>query len=62
MKCKKEKPRAEYLSYCSHDCEAHYRCPVCGRSFGSWGTSFYIENHKECCKCPVCDAELETGY
>lgn len=62
-KCVPEiKPKAIYMGFCSHDCEAHYRCPVCGKGFGSWsiwcqrdklnenGTNKY---------CPHCKEELD---
>lgn len=31
-------PRSlNFTSYCSHDCEAFYECPACGKSYTSWG-------------------------
>lgn len=48
----KSKPIAIYLGFCSHDCEAYYRCPVCGKGFGSWSI-----NMKDV-RCPRCKAEL----
>lgn len=56
------KPKAIYLGFCSHDSEAHYKCPVCDKAFGSWtiwhqcaklnenGTEKY---------CPYCKTELD---
>ena len=50
---KREKPRAEYLGWSNHDCEAWYRCPVCGKEFGSWSVPI---GSKEC---PRCHTELK---
>lgn len=55
-------PIAKYLGYSSHDCESHYRCPLCYRDFGSWSTTFYKKNYREHCKCPNCGSELLIGY
>ena len=54
-------PKAIYMGFSSHDCEAHYKCPLCKGNFGSWSTTFYKKNGKEHCKCPRCQAELVTG-
>ena len=48
----KKKPDAIYLGFCQHDCEAHYKCPLCGKSFGSWSI-----NMKDV-RCPYCKEEL----
>ena len=50
----KKKPKAEYVGYNSHDCEAFYRCPVCYKTFGTWT----IYGKKET-RCPHCNEELE---
>lgn len=53
-----EKPRAIYLGFSSHDCEARYKCPVCGTLFGSW--SIHREENENGTKkcCPDCKTEL----
>ena len=48
----KKKPDAIYLGFSQHDCEAWYKCPLCGRSFGSWSI-----NMKDV-RCPDCKEEL----
>lgn len=54
------KPRAIDESYCNHDCEAWYRCPICNEVFGSW-TIFHQEKNENGTKeyCPYCKTELE---
>lgn len=52
----KVKPRAEYIGFSSHDCEAHYRCPVCNGTFGSYSVQ-KNENGNE--YCPRCKTELD---
>lgn len=49
----KKKPKAEYIGFSSHDCESHYRCPECGKSFGSWSLIRMKET-----RCPHCNVEL----
>lgn len=48
------------VSFSSHDCEAHYKCPECNGFFGSW-TVFNQEPNENNTKhyCPHCKAELE---
>lgn len=48
----KKKPDAIYLGFSQHDCEAHYKCPLCGKGFGSW--SIDMKN----VRCPNCKEEL----
>lgn len=48
----KKKPDAIYLGFSQHDCESHYKCPLCGCSFGSWSI-----NMKDV-RCPDCKEEL----
>ncbi len=54
------KPRAISVGFCSHDCEAHYKCPVCDKNFGSW-TIFGQKENENGTKhyCPHCKTELE---
>lgn len=53
------KPRAIYLGYSSHDCEARYRCPCCNVPFGSWDI-FHNKKNENGIKqyCPSCKTEL----
>ena len=54
------KPRAIYESFCSHDCEVHYSCPLCGGKFGSWLIFGQPKNENGTDKyCPHCKAELD---
>jgi hypothetical protein len=54
------KKEAEYLGFCSHDCEAHYRCPVCNKAFGSWSIYHQKENENGTKNyCPWCKEELD---
>jgi hypothetical protein len=48
----KRKPDAIYLGFSNHDCESHYKCPLCGHAFGSWSI-----NMKDV-RCPNCKEEL----
>lgn len=48
----KVKPKAIYLGFSQHDCESHYRCPLCGDAFGSWCIDM------KDVRCPNCKAEL----
>lgn len=43
-----------YSGYSSHDCEAHYKCPVCKTDYGSWG----FGKAGETFKCRMCGATL----
>ena len=53
------KPMAIEEGYCAHDCETHYRCPVCHKCFGSWRV-FHQERNENGTKhyCPYCNTEL----
>lgn len=54
------KPRAEYIGFCDHDCESHYRCPLCGKNFGSWTICGQQKNENGTNKyCPHCKEELD---
>ena len=33
--------------YSSHDCESHYKCPICGKDYGSWSL-MHVEKEFEC--------------
>ena len=37
-KSKKSDKALEMLDngYSSHDCESHYKCPICGKDYGGW--------------------------
>ena len=37
IKVGKEPQKMVYSGYSSHDCESHYKCPVCESDYGSWG-------------------------
>ena len=26
----------KYTGFCSHSCESWYKCPICGKEYGSW--------------------------
>lgn len=52
----KEKPKAEYIGFSSHDCESHYRCPVCNGTFGSWSLERNENGNRYC---PRCKTELD---
>ena len=56
----KNKARAIYVGFSSHDCEAHYKCPKCNKHFGSW-TVFNQKPNDNNTKhyCPQCKTELE---
>jgi transcription elongation factor Elf1 len=36
--------KMKYVGFCSHDCEAHYECPVCGKRYSSWNLWVTEEN------------------
>lgn len=52
--------KAIYKGYCAHDCEAWYKCPCCGETFGSWSV-FHNKPNENGTKeyCPECKKELE---
>lgn len=54
------KKRAIYESFNSHDCEAWYRCPVCGEKISSWIIYHQKKNENGTNKyCPCCKEELD---
>lgn len=53
------KKRAEYIGFCSHDCEVWYQCPCCGKRFGGWEIFRQKKNENGTNKyCPHCKEEL----
>lgn len=60
MRIPETKHHAQYLGFSNHDCESHYKCPVCEKSFGSWSV-FHQEKNENGTKdyCPHCKTELE---
>jgi DNA-directed RNA polymerase subunit RPC12/RpoP len=54
------KEKAIYIGYNSHDSEAWYQCPHCGRRFGSWSVYHNPKNENGVKEyCPYCQKELE---
>lgn len=54
------KKRAMCVGFCSHDCESHYKCPECGKIFGSWSVFGQKKNENGTNKyCPFCKVELD---
>ena len=41
----------KYIGYNSHDSEAWFKCPNCGRKYGGWTFAQYDDEIK--CKCGV---------
>lgn len=55
----KEKPkRPIYRSFSSHDCEAHYECPYCGKMFSDYSIVKLMKEGKNFYYCPRCKSEL----
>jgi predicted SprT family Zn-dependent metalloprotease len=54
-----EKPQQmEVVGFNSHDCETRYRCPECGKEYGSWD---FFNKHmlpKTVFKCEDCGTQL----
>lgn len=44
---------ATYLGFSPHDCEAWYKCPLCGKSFGDFSVDM------KDVRCPHCKEKLE---
>lgn len=53
----KDFKKAIYQGFNSHDCEAYWKCPTCGRVFGSWSVDF-VDGHLT--KCPFCGEDLDA--
>ena len=54
------KKRAIYNGFCNHDCEAWYKCPECGKPFGSWSIYHQPKNENGTKNyCPFCKIELD---
>ena len=50
----KEPQKMVYNGFSSHDCESHYKCPVCETDYGSWG----FGKAGDTFKCRKCGATL----
>lgn len=53
------KLRAIYMGFSNHDCDAYYKCPVCGKVFGGWAVFRQKKNENGTNHyCPECKTEL----
>ena len=46
------------VGFSSHDCEAWYKCPECGKEYGSWGFFHKKLLPKTVFKCECCGTQL----